>query len=186
MSRGKRGKGNSRIRAATTRIPSHDDIHQALGPFLDETVPSSSFDRHTAIVCAAAVEHSLRRAIIAHLKPTIDDTELASLMDNDSSPLASMSAKTKLACALDIIGRDDKDAIDRIRIIRNAFAHSAVHISFLDFVSECDGLIPPGELWKREKEQYVTPRSRYALACIIYVLQLRRYRLWHDLKSSSS
>jgi DNA-binding MltR family transcriptional regulator len=89
---------------------------------------NSGTDRVVAIVYSALVDDAIRgvvRARMQHLTPT----EEAKLFEG-TGPLSTFSARTMIAYAMSIIDKDERDDLDRIREIRNAFAHDFVSLSF--------------------------------------------------------
>ena len=63
--------------------------------------------------------------------------EFVSMPDTDASelffgegPLSSMAARIAIAYAIGITTKDERTDLDRIRQIRNAFAHSAQYLTF--------------------------------------------------------
>jgi hypothetical protein len=72
--------------------------------------------------------------------------------------LSSLSSKIKIAFAFEIIDKDLRDQFDKIREIRNAFAHSPLHLSFgtPEIRKACVGLL------KSEDINKINPRALYA------------------------
>jgi len=104
-------------------------------------VRESLDDRSVAILEAAQLERSLE-SIITHRLIKLDDSEKKELFAGDSAPLATFSAKTKIAYALGMFGKNTKKELDRIRGIRNAFAHSSKPLNFStkQIETECNNL----------------------------------------------
>jgi DNA-binding MltR family transcriptional regulator len=84
--------------------------------------------RTVALTSVAILEGVLEAAILRCFRP-LEDDERASLIHGDA-PLATLSAKIKLAYALKICGPGARDDLDCIREIRNAFAHAQIPINF--------------------------------------------------------
>jgi DNA-binding MltR family transcriptional regulator len=59
----------------------------------------------------------------------MSEKELAELFDG-TAPLSTFSAKIKIAYAMGIIGKLTRHDLEKLREIRNAFAHSIRHLSF--------------------------------------------------------
>ncbi|MGM4967818.1 MltR family transcriptional regulator [Tardiphaga sp. 1201_B9_N1_1] len=57
------------------------------------------------------------------------DRAVSGLFEGEA-PLSSFSAKIKIGYALGLYGKIVRDDLDTIRTVRNAFAHSTVHLDF--------------------------------------------------------
>jgi hypothetical protein len=84
-------------------------------------------DRGAAILLATYVEAALQQAIEGFLH--VRDKQRKALF-GISSPIGTLANKCRIAFALDIIGPETFSNLDYIREIRNAFAHSKIHVSF--------------------------------------------------------
>lgn len=107
--------------------------------FLDET----SRDRTLALVAATYIEDGLRKAIEARFRDDLPTSAMSSLFEGPSGTLlGSFSARIKLADALGWVSSDIADDLNQVRLIRNAFAHTADKISFdtLDIKEAIDTL----------------------------------------------
>src|SRR4051794_34378311 len=80
-------------------------------------------DRSVAILCGAMVDRVLMDRLISHFRP-MDKPNRDRLFTGEGAPLAALSARIKIAFALDIISPTERDELNCIREIRNAFAHS--------------------------------------------------------------
>lgn len=102
---------------------------------------SSSSDRTLAIVSASVPEHSLQVAILAKFVPLSSEDQSMLFDGNRNGPLATFATKIRLAFALGIVGPMTREDIERVRIIRNAFAHSMfdIHFSSPEIVDICNG-----------------------------------------------
>jgi hypothetical protein len=85
-------------------------------------------DRSAAIVAATLVESGLEEAIMTRIVALLEK-EREALFDNDA-PLANFSAKIKIGRALRLYGPQTRAELDRIREIRNLFAHAKKKILF--------------------------------------------------------
>jgi len=84
-------------------------------------------DRGTALVAAAWLDDALEACIRAAFRPdknTVDD------IFRPDGPLGSFSARIKLAYLLDLVEGTARKDLDRIRRIRNDFAHSRGDLRF--------------------------------------------------------
>lgn len=85
-------------------------------------------DQAVALVCAAWIERRLEQVILSRMT-RLTKTQYAELFVG-LAPLATLSAKIKLAYALKIIGKTAVADLDIIKDIRNQFAHSFHPIKF--------------------------------------------------------
>lgn len=131
-------------------------------------------DRALAIVDAASLERSMEILIQEKMRP-LGKTEFSRLFVDGGAPLVSLSSKIVVGYALELFGARTRDELNRIRKIRNQFAHAAGLISFdtKSVKSECEKLIVPSEDSRPhpaiypEKEVWppVDAKMRYHYAC---------------------
>jgi len=95
-------------------------------------------DRARVIFASALLEQSLRTAIYSHL-PELKPTDADEIFEGESGPLSTFSARIKMAHALGVFGPKSKKDLERIKAIRNTFAHSrvVVHFSTAAVAEEC-------------------------------------------------
>jgi len=80
-------------------------------------------DYEAAMLSASLLEYMLMQAITTKFIPLGKD-HLDSLFSHDGAgPLCTFSAKIKLSYALGILSPETRSQIERIRIVRNHFAH---------------------------------------------------------------
>jgi len=83
-----------------------------------------------ATTAAAILDHLLGRLIEGFL---LDDTHATKKLLGDTfSPLGSFSARIATAYSLGLISKEERDDLDCIREIRNAFVHQPTSPSFSD------------------------------------------------------
>jgi hypothetical protein len=82
-------------------------------------------DRACALLLSSMVENALETILIIHMRRGLSKTQLDGLFGYDA-PLGSFSAKIRIAYAFMFIDHDIRDDFDRIREIRNTFAHSKI------------------------------------------------------------
>jgi hypothetical protein len=92
---------------------------------LDEAATASP--RAAAIVASSLVEDALRWCLCGFFTPVVDEAEM---FDSAVAPLASFHAKIVMGYALGIYGEVTREDLRRIKLIRNAFAHSPRAITF--------------------------------------------------------
>jgi hypothetical protein len=116
------------------RVPEWNEVHVLLLGLGSKghKYTRQCLDRTAATSGAAFLEHALRRAIIAHLRKEVTEAELKQLFDDAGAPLASFASRITMAQALGVIRDHHRTDLDTIRTVRNAFAHSPLHISFRD------------------------------------------------------
>lgn len=94
--------------------------------FLDALNKES--ERGAALIAAAMLDDLLGRSIKAFL---VEDAKVEHLLEGFNAPLGSLSARALAAFALGILSAKEYQECERLRKIRNEFAHN-VHSSFED------------------------------------------------------
>lgn len=122
-------------------------------------------DHSCALIGSAYLDQVLQQAIGVHLRTGLEATVFKNLFDNAQAPLSSFASKILMAYALHHFGSDERDDLDTIRRIRNAFAHSPRPIRFENslIAAECDKLKNIG---KPRLENASASRSAYILRCL--------------------
>ena len=120
---------DKRLKALSKKLPDSNDQFTVLIALGDPEQLPAATDRAAALVAAQFVEHALEKSIATHLANGFDEKEI---FEGPGAPLGTFSAKIAMAAALGIIQRAEREDLDTIRNIRNAFAHSMTHISFDD------------------------------------------------------
>jgi hypothetical protein len=120
-------------------------------------------DRTCALVGGAALDQTLVRILAERFIP-LDDTGLANTFYEPQAPLGSLSIRIQLCYLLGIIPLAVKDDLDRIRRIRNAFAHRVHALEFSHPLVQlaCDGLGNFAEALPNP----ITPRERF-ISCAL-------------------
>lgn len=85
-------------------------------------------DISTALVCSTFLEEATEQLLIAHMVPLNSDDH--NELFRGLGPMSSLSARTKCAYALGLIGKVTKHNLDLLREIRNAIAHSKKPLGF--------------------------------------------------------
>jgi len=83
--------------------------------------------RGAGILIGTYVENSLQSALERWLH--ISDKKRRALFGSNA-PIGTFSNKIRIAYAAGIIGNEMYDTLDKIRLIRNAFAHARISVSF--------------------------------------------------------
>lgn len=94
--------------------------------FLDELNKES--ERGAALIAGAMLDDLLERSIRSFL---LDHEEVVRLLKGFNAPLGTLSARALVAFALGVISEREYRECERLRKIRNVFAHN-VHASFSD------------------------------------------------------
>jgi len=89
-------------------------------------------DRGAALIAGSIAENALDQILIVRFVPMSPPQRDALFEYN--APLGTFSAKIKLAYAFGFIDKIIRDDFDRIREIRNVFAHSMIAVKFVDEV----------------------------------------------------
>ena len=125
-------------------------------------------DRAAAVILAAQVEDALRAAILERLI-SLSEKEEARIFGPDM-PLGSLSAKIKIGFALGVYGAETRADLDKIREIRNAFAHAKKPIKFEtpSVAAECAKLGAPNWISPDDVDEApwppIHPRRQYFAA----------------------
>lgn len=146
----------------------HEHDSKYFSEFLVEFQKES--DRGAALVGAALLDARLERILRSHF---IEGKSSNELLDGGNAPLASFSSRIKCCHALGLITGDEKQDIDLIRAIRNAFAHQDHGLNFENAKIKglCSSLIPRRPKSIQEKIEY-SARIRFIDAVIFNSLQL--------------
>lgn len=122
-------KSITSLRDLTRQRPTLPEI--LVMPHYHET---TSDDRTIAVMQAANIENSIQECIAILLNPhpekKISDDQIKELFLRDGAPIGTFSAKIKVAHAMEVFGDKTRSDLDRIRAVRNAFAHARKPINF--------------------------------------------------------
>jgi hypothetical protein len=109
------------LRDALNDIPTDDEQMEILIGLGDSNIS----DEATVVVGGAILEFVLRDAIARHFRKDANQKEVSKLFKFESNgPLSDFSSKIKLAYALGIGKEKTREDLDKIREIRNYFAHT--------------------------------------------------------------
>jgi len=129
-------------------------------------------DRGCAVMAASFVEDCLQVLLTIHAVDWNKST--LSEIFRFEGPLGPFSARIKVAYALGIIDSEIRDDCDRIREIRNAFAHSKVPIDFKTsaIVRGCAGFHAPFPEGMREYLETVNPSRRKYVQAVVSIMRV--------------
>jgi hypothetical protein len=148
-------------------IPSSDDVMRRLA------MAQLASDYEAAMLPASLLEYMLKQAITTKFIPRGQDHLESLFSDGGKGPICSFSAKIKIAYALGILSSETRSQIERIRIVRNHFAHHKDKSSFDDDIVKVEclkfkghkGLKNLREDLRKARESTITPKLRYIHAC---------------------
>jgi hypothetical protein len=138
--------------------------------------------RAAALILSALIDNTLEYVIRARFVP-LNKSNFDALFRNPTAPLSSLSAKIALAHAMGIVGDELRIQLNRLRSIRNAFAHAMVSVSFDDpeIVAECKKLDPQSITRGKFQPEDNTPRERFtAVGTAALTILLRYMRHAHN------
>ena len=119
-----RGQKKASLRDLSRNAP--EDIKKTISELV------SQGDRTCAVVCGSLLDYALYRCLLRSFTPmAIDDVN--ALFHNPTAPLGSMASRIIIAFSMGLIDANDKEQLNIIKNIRNAFAHS---LTTIDFSSE--------------------------------------------------
>ncbi len=126
-----------------------------------DATPGGESDRSVAIVGASLLEAALQHALTARL---VQHRAVTALFQG-TGPLATLSAKIDMALATGLVQEWEWEEMNRIRRIRNRFAHGLQARSFRDPVvaQMCDAL----KLVRKPffPGRFVSAKTRYMTVC---------------------
>jgi hypothetical protein len=98
-------------------------------------------DRSCAIVQASRLESSLQEVLLKRMVQ-LSNEEIADLFTDPAAPLFSLSSKIGVGYAIGAFGPNTRADLDRIRHVRNPFAHARTRIHFAtpEIASVCQNL----------------------------------------------
>lgn len=135
---------------------------QDISQFLEEAnrENASGTERGLVLVWASMLDEMLCRLLEHFLVADKVTTEV--LRGGPSNPLTSFSSRTKVAFSLGLIAKDEMQAIEKVRAIRNEFAHKlGVSLEEQSFRSKCE------DLYRRTVGDAATFEARhcYSMGC---------------------
>jgi hypothetical protein len=128
-----------------------------------EAVQTNESDRGAALIAGSLAENALEGIIQAHMRH-LNKERLDQIFATEGV-LSSFSAKIKVSYAFNLIDEEIRDEFDRIREIRNTFAHSKLAIDFNtpQVKRACLGLL------RSKDEAKISPRPLYSNAVTFLV-----------------
>jgi hypothetical protein len=142
-------------------------------------------DRSVAILVSSHLEYLLERLMAAGLNLPKDGEDF--FFEQPSSPGATFYSKTQISYYLGLLNSDKRADLDRIRGIRNLFAHDLSRISFdtVEIKDACGKLIAA-----KVDGEPPTPREQYLKASVRLIVelagQIESYRIGRMPTASSN
>jgi Mannitol repressor len=119
---------SKRLRALADEIP--DDRALRANLLALDDLNGAFSDHAIALMGASIAEKALEVAILSQFVDLSTD-ERQRLFDYDKrGPLSDLSAKIKIGYAIGIYGKSTREDLDKVRQIRNAFAHTLQLVTF--------------------------------------------------------
>jgi Mannitol repressor len=158
-------------------IPSREEVMRRLA--MAQLAP----DYEAAMLSSSLLEYMLMQAITTKFIPLGQDHLESLFSDGGKGPICPFSAKIKIAYALGILSSETRSQIEKIRIIRNHFAHHKDKSSFDDdsVRIEClklkghKGLKLLPEKYRKGRETTIPPKLRYVQVCFFVCSALSNY-----------
>jgi hypothetical protein len=154
------------------KAPLYDLSKQALKPeqkeqFAKELIGES--DRAAALVACAELEIYLTHLLM--FKFPIPAKERDELFFGRNAPISDLATKIAIAYGLGLIYADERDDLNCIRRIRNAFAHAVISLTFEnDLIADLCSRLHYRDVYGDESGSVDQPKFRY----LITALSLRK------------
>jgi len=143
-----------RLQALTQKLPQDLELHRLLGKLSDPANDEASKDRYTALVAGGAVDEGLRIA-------------LERKQSGRPAP-PKFDQRIKRAAEIGLVTEGQAVELNKLRLIRNVFAHALFPISFdhPDLREATKGLwAHPVSSWSGYFAPAFSPRNQYAIVC---------------------
>jgi len=171
------------LRTLTSKVPEPDEADRIMVGLHQQN------DRAAAIVGASLVESTLQELIgSAMLNNALDLPE--KLFEN-RGPLSDFNSKILIAQAFGLISDRMASDLQRIRKVRNCFAHARVHVDFETPVVACEVAKLAAVMAVRATETQYTPdnpfpykshKSSYGLSCYI-TMTILQHQIKHGKRA---
>jgi len=168
--RGSRGKKRPSLRDLPRQMPTAAEMAELVASM------DNMDARAAALIMGSIIDNLLEYAILLNFV-TLSETQFNALFRNPTSPLSSFSAKIAVAHALGVYGNESRRQLDKLREIRNAFAHTIHPIDFDNplIAEECLNLDPSTLTDHQYQPITGTPRERYTTAGTMLATHLINY-----------
>ena len=135
-------------------------------------------DRACALICGSVLDSALTKALTIKLID-LSEPERKEIFIDRNAVLGRFSNKIIMAYALGLITKEQRLVLDRLRTIRNAFAHAMRPITFKDHLVslECKKL-PKTYLAKTNEDEKIGPeRSHYIVSSMKIIAEIGKAHL---------
>jgi len=131
---------------------------------LAEEAKAGKSERGIALSMSAVAEAGLKAVLMRKLIP-LSNSELDGLFGRDA-PLSTFSSLIRISHAFGVIDVEVRRDLDRIREIRNAFAHAIVPVTFAtpEIIAACDDFIVCKHYYRPAKPTAETARAKFLAA----------------------
>jgi DNA-binding MltR family transcriptional regulator len=133
--------------------------------------------RAAALILSAFVDNLLEKAIVLNFVP-LGTAHFDGIFRKSGAPLSDFSGKIAIAFALGILDAEHRSQADRIRSIRNAFAHTVKPIDFHNptIKAACDKLDPQRLMTDaRYQPDKDTAQEKFTISATLIARRLMRY-----------
>jgi len=151
----------------TRQLPTTDQFESII------TDAAAMDPRAAALVLASITDNLLEFAIRLNFV-SLSEKRFNVLFRNPTAPLSSFSAKIAVGHALGLYGEEFRSQLDRLRGIRNAFAHAMLPVTFDEplIAEECRKLDPARLTSGQYKPEENSPRERFTVVSTMIATHL--------------
>jgi hypothetical protein len=149
------------------RMPSPEEFQSFFESIAD-------MDGRAAALILASLADNLLEKCIALQFVQLNPKAFERMFRNPGAPLGNFSSKIAVAYALRIINSETRSQLDRIRTIRNTFAHAMLTVTFDDpsIAAVCNKLDHNRLIPQVFALSENTPRGRYTVSTTFAIIQL--------------
>lgn len=173
------------LRTLSSQVPEHEEVERILLNL------ATSDDRTAAIVGASLVESALQQRLVQSFDSRAKDLELR--LFEDRGPLSDFNSKILIAQAFSVVPDRLADDMQRIRKIRNCFAHARLDVRFdeplvAQEVSDLAAVTATRKAYANHElgARYHEPKVSYGLSCFITYSMLRSENFARAMRNSTS
>jgi hypothetical protein len=121
-----KSSSSKRLKKLADEIPPDAAVQTHLDVMEDQAYA----DHAVAMMGAGLIEKALEVAILSRLIPMNNEDRSRLFSYDHRGPLSDLSARIRMGLAMGLYGPNTFDDLQRIREVRNAFAHSLWYITF--------------------------------------------------------
>jgi DNA-binding MltR family transcriptional regulator len=165
------GWSSRRLKKLAKRIPDERFVRGILRTLQNRHTVS---DYPVAIVGSSMIERALRIAILSRFIPLQADEENKLFEFDQKGPIADLAMRIRIARALGLFGTNTFQDLEKIRHIRNLFAHSPDIITFAEKdITEACAFFHALQTASPDTTWTGTPKGNYIGACLAISSRLR-------------